>query len=333
MRRLWLSAVGALVATALPLNAAAQKVEQSVAPRNADDRGNWITLGTRAGPIGIPSRSQPANLLTFNGNRFLVDAGDGTIGQLARAGVRPAELDGIFISHLHFDHTGGLAAILGLRFQTSAAGPIKIYGPPGTQEMVAGLVASMLPGATAGYGVPGAPFDDPRDDVEVVELRDGSQVDVDGVPVQVRNNTHYSFAAGSPNEGKFESLSYRFNLPGRSIVYTGDTGPSSAVEELARDADLLIAEMMDVDMVIASVRELNKGMPDDRVRAMETHLRQHHLLPRDVGEMAARARVKGLVITHFAGAEPNSPRHFEYLRMIAAHFVGPVVISRDMDVF
>ena len=163
-----------------------------------------------------------------------------------------------------------------------------------------------------------APFQDPKLGVAVTEIRDGDTIDVDGAAVTARSNTHYSFAPNSDLAKRFESLSYRFDLPGRSIVYTGDTGPSAAVEELARGADLLVAEMMDVDNVIALVRRNNPRMPAQAAAGMETHLRKHHLLPKDVGELASRAGVKAVVVTHFAGSEPDDPAHFEYLRAIVS---------------
>ena len=298
-----------------------------------EERGRWITLGTRAGPLASPVRSQPANLLVVGGANILVDVGDGTSGRLAAVGVATAKLDAVFISHLHWDHTGGLAAIFGLRAQTNSTSALRIYGPPGTADMVAGILASMRPGATAGYGVAGAKPTDLSALTEVIELREKATFAYRGMTVSARNNTHYSFAPGSDLNGRFESLSFRFDLPGRSIVYTGDTGPSTAVVELAMGADLLIAEMMDVEDTVANVRRNNPNMPEPARLAMEKHLREHHLLPTDVGQMATRAKVGGVVVTHFIGRERGDPAHFEYLRQIAAHYAGPVVIANDLDAF
>lgn len=332
MRPAIILAIGALMLATSPALSQASSDGATQAPV-ADTDGQWITLGTRGGPVTVPMRSQPANLLLFNGKKYLVDVGDGTAGQLSKADLQTAMLDGIFVSHLHFDHTGGLAAILGLRFQTNAVNMLTIYGPPGTKELVDGLLASMVPGATANYGVPGAPAKDHRAGIKVVELRDGASLDMDGMKLSVRSNSHYSFVPGSDLQKRFQSLSYRFDLPGRSIVYTGDTGPSAAVEQLASGADLLIAEMMDVPLIVGAVRRNNPNMPEPAAKAMEIHLSKHHLLPKDVGEMASRAGVKAVVVTHFAGAEPSHPKYFEYIQAIAENYDGPVVIANDMDVY
>ncbi|MEL7782899.1 MBL fold metallo-hydrolase [Citromicrobium bathyomarinum] len=296
-----------------------------------DEVGTWVTLGTSGGPVTNPGRSQPANLLRFAGKDYLVDVGDGAAGQISKVDVQSKMIDGIFISHLHFDHTGGLAAILGLRFQTSGSDPLTIYGPPGTREMVEGLLASMVPGATANYGVAGAPPADHRAGIEVVELRGGDSIAVDGMRVQVASNTHYSFPPQSDLAQRFQSLSYRFDLPGRSIVYTGDTGPSDAVETLAMDADLLVAEMMDIPLTIERMRMANPGMPQPILRSMQTHLSDHHLSASDVGELASRSRVGAVAVTHFSGWAPTDARHAEYLRQIAEVYDGPIVIADDMD--
>ncbi|GGD46275.1 MBL fold metallo-hydrolase [Erythrobacter arachoides] len=293
----------------------------------------WITLGTRGGPVASATRAQPANLLVVDGANYLVDAGDGVSGQLARVGIPTAAITGVFISHLHFDHTAGLAGLLGLRWQTNAERPLIVYGPPGTAAMTEGLVASMGPGTTAGYGIPGAAPRDPADGVRVIELRDGDSVEVGSMQVRARGNTHYSFPAGSDLADRFESLSFRFDTPARAIVYTGDTGPSAAVEELARGADLLVAEMMDVAHTVAAVRRNSPNLPPAIAAEMESHLGSHHLVPADVGQLAARAGVGALIVTHFVGIEPGEVGHADYLQTISAAYAGPAVIASDLERF
>ena len=295
--------------------------------------GSWTTLGTSAGPVTSSTRSQPANLLRFDGNDYLIDVGDGTAGQIGRAGVQTKMIDAIFISHLHFDHTGGLAAILGLRFQTNATEPLTIYGPPGTQILVDGLLDSMVPGVTANYGVAGAAPVDHRAGVTVVEMRDGDEARIGEMQLSVRSNTHYSFAPGSPEAAAFQSLSLRFDLPDRSIVYSGDTGPSAALEELAQDADLLLVEMMDIPLTISRMIAANPGMPEAVSNNMQSHLSEHHLSATQVGEIATRAGAKAVVVTHFSGWEVNEPGHLQYLQDIAAAYDGLFMIADDMDTF
>src|SRR5690606_21667302 len=94
-------------------------------------------------------RAQPANLLVEGDQGILIDVGDGAAQQLGKIGVPLENVQTLFISHLHFDHTGGLFALLARRFQTLVPGKLTIYGPPGTQATVDGLIAAMAPAVTA----------------------------------------------------------------------------------------------------------------------------------------------------------------------------------------
>ncbi|WP_428409762.1 MBL fold metallo-hydrolase [Hyphococcus sp.] len=298
-----------------------------------ENGGGFVTLGTQGGPLPSALRSQPANALVLEDGVYLVDTGDGAAGRLAAAGIPLQRLKGVFISHLHFDHTGGLAAILGLRFQLNAPGVLTVYGPPGTAELVAGLVASMKPGAEAGYGVPDEQKPDPAAMVSVVEIRDGARIELGGLTVTAAENTHYSFPEGSSLDQRFDSLSFRFDTAERAIVYTGDSGPSENLEKLAKGADLLVSEMIDLDATIDAVKRANPNMPEKALADMAHHLSDHHLTPHQVGQLASRAGVKHLVVTHLATGATGSFDTAQYIAAIASKFDGKVTIAEDLDRF
>ena len=60
------------------------------------------------------------------------------------------------------------------------------------------------------------------------------------IKVTAVENSHFHFPEGTPAYGKYKSYSYRFETPDRVIVFTGDTGASDAVTELAKGADILV---------------------------------------------------------------------------------------------
>lgn len=294
----------------------------------------FVTLGTQGGPITSPHRGQPSNLLMVNGVNTLVDVGDGTAERLSKIRIPTARVDNILISHLHFDHMAGLLGILGLRFQTNSPKPVQVYGPPGTKELVAGLLASMKPSMEAGYGVPGQKSYTAEEIVVAHDVKGGDSFELGDVKVLVTHNTHYSFEAGSAEDEKFQSLSFRFETPDKTIAFTGDTGPSTDVEELAKGADMLVAEMIDVNFTVDQIRRIDPNLPEDRLKGMKIHLAAHHLTPADLGAMAANTGVKELVVTHLVPGAAMTEEHFrKYGEEIAAKYSGKVTFANDMDEF
>lgn len=312
-----------LIACALAGNAAWAAVPASV----------FITLGTMGGPVASATRSQPANLLVRGDDAYLIDSGDGAVGQLVKAGFRLQQVKAVFLSHLHIDHTGGLGAVMGLRYQNNPPGQLAIYGPPGTRELVAGIVASLHPFMESGYGLPGTKRDDPAGMFTVTEITDGSKLTLGGMTVTAAQNTHYSFRAGSEDDRKFKSLALRFDLPDRSIAYTGDTGPSANVERLAQGADLLFCEMIDVDATLANERRNNPERPQAARDELKLHLVTQHLTPGEVGKLAARAGVKRLVITHYVAGGTGEVDKAQYLATIRKQYAGPASVANDLDRF
>jgi ribonuclease BN (tRNA processing enzyme) len=164
-------------------------------------------------------------------------------------------------------------------------------------------------------------------------LVDGSVVKLDGLTVSVAENTHFKVPNKVAAQEKAKSLSFRFDMDDRSIIYTGDTGPSEAVEKLARGADLLVSEMMDIPAVMANIRNVNPNAPQGRLDDIEWHFRAHHVLPNQVGEMAANAGVGKVVITHMAPGINDDETAERYRTEIAGLFDGEIVFANDLDRF
>lgn len=287
---------------------------------------HWITLGTQGGPSPSGDRSEPANLLVVDGQRWIVDCGDGAMDRLAAAGYQPNGIATAFISHLHVDHIGGLMGLIALHWQDSngAGSVLTIYGPPGTDVVVNGILQSLTPIARMG-GIPG-----PEQVTRVVIVKDGSDLTVNGVRVRAVRNSH--FDGGPGGDGLVsQSLSYRFDYKGYAIGYTGDTGPSDAVIRLEKDADLLVSEVADVQAIVASIT--NSTLSPEAKAANIHHFAAQHLSPQEAGKIAEGAGVRRLVLTHLVLRGPFNAEAAKFISEAHETFKGEVIVAHDLDRF
>ena len=170
-----------------------------------------------------------------------------------------------------------------------------------------------------GFGVPGKVLPHPKDFVQVTEIVPGDMIEIDGMKVTNCENTHYRGEEDFGKEG-YLSLSLRFDLPERSVVVTGDTGPCNALQELAMGADIMIGEMMDSAATMVRIRAMNPQMPEERLQMIGSHMAEHHLGPEEIAELAQTCGIKKVVSVHFPPGFPNPAAIPAYLERIKAKY-------------
>jgi ribonuclease BN (tRNA processing enzyme) len=217
-----------------------------------------------------------------------------------------------------------------LRWMNNMSSSFRVYGPPGTKALVKGIVASMAPAREAGFGFKSA-FGRQPIKVGVVEIGASSPIEVlPGFNVTPVENSHYSFAAGSREAKRSKSLSFRIEAGGRVIVYTGDTGPSEAVTQLAKGADLLVSEVQNLPALQGIIQQQSSNAPPEFVANIMEHLRLHHLSPEDVGRMAQTAGVKRVILTHLGPAPAQPDAELLFLPGVRSVYSGPVTVAQDL---
>lgn len=293
-----------------------------------------VTLGTVAGPRAQADRSGSANLLQVGDRFYLIDAGPGVSHRLAASGVQPAQVQKIFITHLHFDHAAGIASLFGFAWMQRTGQLMDIYGPPATQAFIAGALhyLSIPEGIYAAELPPTPPIS------EMVRAHD---IDVSGptviyqddlVKVTAVENSHYdTIPRVRRPTGAHRSYAYRFDTPDRSIVFTGDTGPSEAIVELAKGADILVTEVMDMDATLATLAQAFNSTPD-KLKAASDHMLQEHMSPQAVGDMAQRAGVKMVVLSHL-GIPAGAYDERILSQGVRQRYAGPIAIANDGSEF
>lgn len=296
-----------------------------------------ITLGTGGGPVIQTKRSRPANAVVVNDSVYLFDLGAGTLAQLAKADLAPGKVKAVFLSHHHIDHVADLGPFLINRWLLYGDAAIPVKGPRGTRDMVAAIAAMSGPVALAPVTIGGPPrpplsqtvaakdLDDPMHKVKVIYQDENVRV----LAVQ---NDHYHFEPGSAADRYSRSYAFRIETGGRAIVYTGDTGWSERIVDLARGADLLVSEVIDIAGVEQAMRR-NPAVPKSALPALLAHMEQDHLTPRQVGEMAKAAGVSKVVLTHLVPGGDDETDSSQYAADVAKVFSGPVIVANDLDRF
>lgn len=238
----------------------------------------------------VPSltRSACSVLLHHRGGKWLFDCGPGTIRRLLEAGTTIFEISHLCFSHLHPDHTADLVPLL---FATK-------YPDRGKRKFPLTVVGGR--GFNDFFGrlrnVYGDWIEIGEGMFNILEMNADSRDrrEMDGLRVDTAPTNH------SP-----QSIAFRVTGPaGRSMVYSGDTDFSEPLIELARDADLLICE---------------SAFP-------EGHHVAGHLTPALAGEIASRAGVGRLVLTHFYPICDRADVETECRRT----YSGPLILAQDL---
>jgi ribonuclease BN (tRNA processing enzyme) len=124
----------------------------------------------------------------------------------------------------------------------------------------------------------------------------------------------------------FPAMGYRFDTPRGSVAFSGDTGMCENVARLARDADVLVHEVIDMEHMGA----LLKHLPN--YESVRNHLASSHSAPEEVGAIAKRAGVGTLVLSHLVPGDADLHED-EWEQRVRDHFDGDIVCGVDLDEF
>ena len=296
----------------------------------------WITLGTSGGPQVQSGRAQISNALVVGERVYLFDLGNDVQRQLARAGVPERNLRAIFLSHHHLDHNADLGPVMMIHW-LFGHGKLPVFGPRGTQGLVTGLAAANEPTALASFPTAG-PARSP-----IADTFEAKDVPARSLPTEIYRDTSVTVSAIAVDHFQVQpsvdlpempqALAYRVEAGGRSFVYSGDTGPSHGLEILARDADFLIVEVVDIDGIGTRLAATMLDAPARIRDSVVEGMRVNHLTAENIGKLAQAAGVRTVVLTHFVPIPEQMARPRDLVAMIRRHYKGRVIMARDLDSF
>ena len=249
------------------------------------------------------ARNHSGILLTSGGENILLDCGEGIQRQMKIAGIKPAKITRLLISHWHGDHVLGIPGLMSSMGADKPSLVLKIYGPTGTRKYLQNLFKSFAAKKIIDY--------------EVKEIKSSIFFKNDDFELEAQPLKHsvaclgFSFkekdkrkikidAAGrlgleGPILGKLQqgkNVSYKgkkikandvsYVVEGKKISYIADTVPCEGAEKLAKNADVLISEGTHLDEI------------------KEKTEKYMHLTVKQAALIASENNAKKLVITHLS---------------------------------
>lgn len=274
-----------------------------------------ILLGTKGGPrVGEAGRSNPSTLLLINDVPYLVDCGYGATKQLLNAGVAVNRLRYIFITHHHSDHNLEFGPLIYNSWITGLPTEIDAYGPPGLTKMTQDFFNYLKFDIDTRIADEGRP--DPHRLITCHEFaKPGVVLQNAEVKVSTCRVRHPPIT---------QAFAYRFDTKDRSVVISGDTAYAPELATFAKDADVLIHEVM----YLPGIEALISRLPN--AKRLREHLMAAHTLPEDVGKIAAAAQVKTLVLSHFVPGDDASITDEQWSADVRKHFKGRIVVGKDL---
>ena len=274
-------------------------------------------LGTGGGGSPRLERAGSAAVVTVGDDRLLFDCGPSATMQLLRAGIRPERVGPLFVTHHHFDHIVDLPYFAMSSWLAGRDEPLSVFGPAGT-----GRIVDTLFGAEGAFDADLRARSESAAAQRIYMSRHGrtrERMRIVATDVLTEGPIHESLAwrvsaARVPHTQPFmESMAYRVDAGGKSVVISGDTAPSAAMETFATGADVLLHECTRPDA--------------DLIRLGLEH---HHTGPMALGAIAQRAGVGTLVLTHFSIEHGDVGAVEGMAAEVRRHFTGETIVGSDL---
>ena len=274
-----------------------------------------VVLGSGT-PNPDPNRAGSAYAVIVDETPYLIDFGPGVIRKAASLssvwggelkGMEVKKLEYAFLTHIHSDHSMGLADLLLTPWVMGRENKLSLFGPIGLKKMATSILLAYK--EDINYRINGTqPANKTGYQFKFTELKNG-------VVFKDKNLTVEAFKV---NHGDFsDAYGFRFTSKDKVIVFSGDTGPSDTLEDYATGADILVHE-------VYSQAGFLKKTSD-----WQNYHKDHHTSTHEVGKIASRTKPKLLVLSHilFWGSSPE-----EVMLETQLTYDGAIKIAEDLMV-
>ena len=273
-------------------------------------------LGTGT-PNPNPERMGSSYLVLANDEPYLFDYGTGVIRRIAAfspswggeyQALEVENLKYAFLTHIHSDHTLGLADLIITPWIMGRSEPLKIFGPKGAKNMHNNIIKAYQPDID--YRIYGTqPQNSTGYKVIFNELKDKFVYQDENIKVTAFLNDHGDLQ---------ESYGFLIETTDKKILISGDTAMSKNLISYGENLDYLIHE-------IYSQKGFNNKTPD-----WQKYHQAHHTGPKEVAEIANLLQPKSLILSHilFWGSSEQ-----EILDEVKTFYSGKIIVAEDGMIF
>ena len=274
-----------------------------------------IILGSGT-PNPNPERSGSAYAVIVDETAYLIDFGPGVIRSSAALSkewggpfysLNIANLEYAFLTHIHSDHSAGLADLILSPWVLGRDKELKLYGPKGLKDMANSTLEAYK--EDIDYRINSSqPSNDVGYKITFKQLFEGV----------VFRNEHLIVEAFLVNHGELsDSFGFRFQTKDKTIVFSGDTTPTKNIEKFAYKADILVHEVYSQEGFLKKTKE------------WQVYHKSHHTSTIEVAELARKATPKKLILSHilFWGSTRE-----KILKEVKDNYDGDVLIAEDLMV-
>ncbi len=339
IRKILLSALAVIVLLAAAVYVLRAPLSVALARRVAAERigadalaslpdGLHVGLCGAGSPFPDDKRAGPCTLVVAGKRLFVFDAGSGSARNIGKMGFNIGRVEAVFLTHFHSDHIDGLGELMLQRWvSASNRVPVDVHGPGGVESVVAGLrqaYAQDRQYRVAHHGDATVPADGfsgnarpftPGPDGRAVVIREG---DLEVIAFVVDH------APVNPAVG------YRIQYKGRSVVLSGDTKKSAAVQRESQGVDLLVHEALSMPLMAVLQDGADKAGRAN-LKKVFIDITDYHSSPEQAAEIARDARVGYLLLNHIVPALPIPGMEKAFLGDAGRIYTGPLRVGIDGD--
>ena len=275
-----------------------------------------VLLGTASGPTFDARRIGIGTLVRAGQELLLFDAGRAVSTGMVRAGIPPADVTKVFLTHLHSDHIVSVPELYLFPWSQGRNKPFQIWGPEGTRAMMDHLQEAFAFDIHVRRDVD-EKF--PADGIKAVatDIREGVVYEANGVKVTAFLVDHAPVAP---------AFGYRIDYRGHSVSLSGDTRPSDSLVKASEGVDVLIHSIgrWKQDPVLSGPPD--ELLPGSRIRRSQAKaIAEHHTDGEEAGRIFQRVRPKLAIFSHYGNNidVPNT------LRLVRQTYAGPVEFGEE----